>query len=284
MTGALKIEKKCIPILMYHSISEQTNRAFKAFTVSPTVFARQMAFLAQNHYTPLTVTQWRNLRMHFSPDLPTRPIVLTFDDGFADFFESAFPILQRYHFPATLYVTTAYMNGTSRWLRRERETNRLMLNYSQLRELQAAGIECGAHSHTHRPLDMLNPMQLELEIWQSKTILERHLERPVFSFAYPYGYFTASVRAFVKQSGFTSACAVRHMLSSFEDDIFSLGRVMVQEQDELAFARLLTWHSLSTVERVQQTYRRMRTPIWQRVRWGVKSLARFSGRDGNPYV
>src|SRR5690242_1592215 len=99
---SLRDYKNNIPILMYHSISISGNAKFKQFTVSPAVFAQQMAYLHDAGYTPLTVSQFVQARTR-PIDLPARPVVLTFDDGFADFFTAALPVLQHYHFVATLY-------------------------------------------------------------------------------------------------------------------------------------------------------------------------------------
>src|SRR5438874_1635195 len=95
-------EKKKIPILMYHSISCSYNPRFKEFTVPPEVFAEQMAYLHEHNYTTLTVTQLAQARNAGS--LPEKPVVITFDDGFADFLTVAWPVLQRYKFAATMYI------------------------------------------------------------------------------------------------------------------------------------------------------------------------------------
>src|SRR6266496_1600460 len=125
-------QMKKIPILMYHSISGNASSKFREFTLSPALFAEQMAFLHQHAYTPITVTQYVRAQFQAKSALPELPIVLTFDDGFADFFTAALPILTQYNFAATLYVSTAFVGGTSRWLRREEETARLMLTWKQL--------------------------------------------------------------------------------------------------------------------------------------------------------
>src|SRR5947209_13414541 len=97
-------EKKNIPILMYHSIAWSSNPNFKQFTVSPFTFAEQMAYLYAQHYTPITVTRLVHAQSSNTSILPEKPVVLTFDDGFADFFIGAFPVLKRYNFVATLYM------------------------------------------------------------------------------------------------------------------------------------------------------------------------------------
>jgi peptidoglycan/xylan/chitin deacetylase (PgdA/CDA1 family) len=262
----VKIEKKSIPILMYHSISNSSNGRFKPFTVTPEAFAMQMEYLHQQGYTTMTVTQAIEARAKGAGHWPLHPVVLTFDDGFADFWHAALPILQQYAFNATLYLTTGYIGNTSCWLRREREMTRPMLTWAQIAAIQSWGIECASHTHSHPQLDMLPLARAREEIVQSKDLLQDQLGQAISSFAYPYGYSTVRVRHLVQEAGYTSACAVRHALSSEDDDAFSLVRLMVRPDTSLAeFAALLTgtasWDAV-----LHTVYTRTRTPLWRLVR------------------
>jgi peptidoglycan/xylan/chitin deacetylase (PgdA/CDA1 family) len=231
------------------------------------MFIEQMAYLYNHHYTPITVTQFIDARSKISQFVPERPVVLTFDDGFGDFFAEAFPVLKRYGFVATLYVATAFVNGTSHWLQHLGEGTRRMLTWQQLAEIRSSGIECGAHSHSHPQLDTLPCKAVRDEIVQSKRILEDHLGQDISSFAYPFGYYTARVQWLVQEAGYTSACAVRHALSSETDDPFSLARFMVRpDSNTEEFAALLTGRSSSLGTATYQAYARVRTPLWQFVR------------------
>ena len=163
-----------------------------------------------------------------------RPVLLTFDDAYADFYEDAFPTLQRHGFPATLYVPTAYVGGTCSWLHEEGEATRPMVNWSQLAEMSAAGIECGGHSHTHVQLDAIPVAAAHAEIRRSKAILEEHLGQAVLSFAYPHGWTTGSIKRMVRAAGYTSACAVKNLLSSSTDDPFELARLVVTGSTSVA--------------------------------------------------
>lgn len=268
-------EQKRIPILMYHSISYTDNPVFRPFVVAPSVFADQMAYLREHHYTPITVTQFVRTRAANIPALPERPVVLTFDDGFADFFTEALPVLKRYGFPATLYVTTAYVGDTSRWLKQEQETTRPMLTWQQLREVCDSGIECGGHTHSHPQLDILPLAVAQDEIRHCKHMLEDRLEREVTSFAYPFGYSTAKVRQIVHNAGYSSACAVKHALNAFSTDVFALERLMVSaDMNILAFAALL--HGEKALS-LKMFYLRTRTPAWQLVRRCSAFTMQFRG-------
>ncbi|HEY4389178.1 MAG TPA: polysaccharide deacetylase family protein [Ktedonobacteraceae bacterium] len=236
-----------------------------------------MAYLSRHTYTPITVTQLANAYLQQDLMLPERPIVLTFDDGFADFFTDALPILQAYHFTATLYITTAFIDGTSRWLQHERETSRPMLSWQHVSEIAASGIECGAHTHTHPQLDTLTASRAKSEIEQSKKLLEDHLGQEVASFAYPYGYFTAHVRQQVREAGFRSACAVRHAMSTQNDNPFSLARLMVSGDMNLeGFAALIAGYTTSAASALYMLYARARTPLWQLIRRNVATIKRYS--------
>ena len=260
---------------MYHSISSAAGARFRQFTVSPASFAEQMAFLHRQRYTPLTVTQYIQARSQGASALVERPVILTFDDGFADFFTDALPVLRQYNLTATLYITTAFVGGVSSWMRREKETARRMLNWQQVREIAAHGIECAAHTHTHPQLDTLSLRAARNEMARSKSLLEDHLGQAVRSFAYPYGYYTVRLRHAAREIGFTSACAVRHAKSSIAEDAFRLARLMVGADTDLTtFAALLadTQYALLAA---RSLYLRARTPAWQLVRRGSASMIRY---------
>src|SRR5579859_4230179 len=97
-----------IPILMYHSIASDAAPRFRKFAVTPDSFASQLDYLAAHHYTPITISQLV-AAMDGEIALPERPVALTFDDGFADFYTTALPALKRHGFTATLYLATGYI-------------------------------------------------------------------------------------------------------------------------------------------------------------------------------
>ena len=222
-----------IPILLYHSISNTASPSYRSWAVRPERFAEQLEYLHKNSYVALTVSQL--VRLIRQPNsFPRRPVVITFDDGLADFYTGALPTLQRYELPATLYITTDYVGQTSRWLDNAGEGERPMLSWHQIQELELSGVECGAHTRRHPELDTLSLDRARDEIAGSKRALENQLGRPITSFAYPHGYHTAAVKNIVRQVGFTSACAVKHALSSPQDDLFALSRVVVDADTDMA--------------------------------------------------
>jgi peptidoglycan/xylan/chitin deacetylase (PgdA/CDA1 family) len=252
-----------IPILLYHSVAENVIPRFSKWAVSPQLFAAHMAYLHERHYTPMTVTQLAQAMGDTTIRLPEQPIVLTFDDGLADFYTNALPFLKRYDFTATLYIPTGFVGGLSRWLRPEGEGMRPMLTWRQIADINASGIECGGHSHSHPQLDILSPAAAREEIVRCKLELEQRLGRLVETFAYPHGYYSLIVRRLVQQAGYTSACAVKHALSSLTDDRFALARIIIARNTDVAgLDRFLTGHGLP----VAPLQERLQTKGWRLIR------------------
>ena len=278
--GMKQVRKLRVPILLYHSVSDHTASRFKKFTVSPGLFDEHMSYLRDQNYSLLTVSQYRDAIQDGTSELPSRPVLLTFDDGFTDFYANALPVLRRHGFAATLYVPTAFIGQTSRWLMREGESERSMLSWVQLIEACKNGIECGAHSHTHRQLDTLGVSDAREEVLRSKGILEERLGYSVSSFAYPYGYCTRGLLNIVRSAGFTSACAVGFSMSSTGGNCFALPRLLVTGDtsvDSLS-SLLATGGSLTG-----RTFLRSRTWIWQVVRRSVAHLKRELGGMENSH-
>lgn len=257
-----------VPILLYHSIATEVAAPFRPWAVSPTHFAAQLAYLREHRYTPLSISQLILLR---GARLPERPVAVTFADGFADFYTDALPLLERYGCPVTLYLTTAYIGGTSRWLSAEGEGERPMLSWAQVRSLPERGVECGAHTCTHPQLDTLSAARAWGEVVGSKGALEQQLGRSVNSFAYPHGYHSGLVKRLVQEAGFNSACAVKHAMSTPTDDLFALARIIVSADTELnTFARLLAGHELPIAPQRED----WRTKGWRLARRSARLLKR----------
>ncbi|MCD2196100.1 polysaccharide deacetylase family protein [Actinomycetospora endophytica] len=215
-----------VPILMYHSLSRSSTSAFGRFALDPALFDDHLAFLADRGYRTATLSDLVEWRLGATP-IPDRTVVITFDDGFADFHTHALPALERHGMTATLYVVTGYVGSTSEWLRSDGEGDRPILSWEQLEEIAAQGVECASHTHTHPQLDVMPHAQMRAELTRSRQVLEDRLQRAVRSFAYPYGYHSSGVRTAAEAAGYRSACAVADLVSGDDDDRYAIPRLTV---------------------------------------------------------
>lgn len=250
-----------IPILLYHSISKAPADWIAPYAVRPAMFARQLELVEASGRTAMTVSGLC-AALAGERHLPAHPVVISFDDGFADFAYAA-EMLAGFALPSTLYVTTGALTG-----RGPRASNltlppAAMLDWSQLPELAELGVEIGAHTHTHPQLDIMTDRAAAAEVRCSKELLEDALGFEVPSFAYPHGFQSVRTRRVVASVGHRSASAVMNALSSRTDDRMALARLTVTERTTLA--QLRTW--LNGRGAPVAPYReRLRTTLWRQLR------------------
>jgi peptidoglycan/xylan/chitin deacetylase (PgdA/CDA1 family) len=213
---------------MYHSIGGSGRLA-----VRPEAFAEQLAYLKDAGYTPITFGELVRRR-----PVTGRPVVITFDDGYADFHERALPLLDRFGFRATVFVTTGWIRDAGPYAA-GRPLGR-MLSWKQAEEITACGVEVGGHGHSHAQLDQLGHAVLRTELLRSKRLLEDRLGRAVTTMAYPYGYSSARVRREVRAAEYDAACAVANALPTGDEDPMAVPRLTVRAGTSLtAFERAL---------------------------------------------
>ena len=172
-----------LAILTYHSL----DCSGSVVSVTPGDFSKQMAFLSERSLKGMSLAKAITFREQRGA-WPDGGVVLTFDDGFANFYESAMPVLARYGFTATVFIISGYMGGQNDWGPRPKGLGVLpILSWSQAAELARSGIEIGSHTQTHRDLRYCSAAETEQEMTVSRAEIEQHLGLQPQSFAYPYG-------------------------------------------------------------------------------------------------
>ncbi|MEK7785041.1 MAG: polysaccharide deacetylase family protein, partial [Chloroflexota bacterium] len=166
------IPARAVPILMYHQVAPQSLPAFRKYTVTPKAFAAQMRWLALAGYVPIMLDDLLAARSGGSGCLPSRPVIITFDDGFQDCVDYAVPILQARGFRAIFYLVAGLMGRVSEWLITERGIELALIDWATARRLEAAGFQCGAHSLSHPHLANLDVAACRIELYESRRLLE----------------------------------------------------------------------------------------------------------------
>jgi peptidoglycan/xylan/chitin deacetylase (PgdA/CDA1 family) len=184
-----------VPILTYHRVHKFLTEYTKSIpdeTVEPDVFAAEMDALARGGYH--TISQAQLFHALFDGGkLPSKPVMVTVDDGYVDDVAEILPVLLRHHMVATFYIITGRYHEQG------------FVDETQVRRLDAAGMDVGAHTRTHVPLNAIPAAEMRNEIVGSKRDLQRVLGHFVYFFAYPYGAYDAAVVAEVRRAGFVLA-------------------------------------------------------------------------------
>lgn len=167
---------KNIPVLMYHHVQpwdQAESKGQKNITVRDDVFATQMSYLASKGYHTITPD---DLLSGLTGTFPSRPILLTFDDGYADFYTYAYPKLVEHGFRGTVFTVTGLVSGAD------------YLTWGQVSEMAGSGLITFAdHTWSHKSLGNASKETAVYEVGTAKQQLEEHGLGPVTSFAYPYG-------------------------------------------------------------------------------------------------
>ncbi len=182
-----------VPILLYHYVGNNPNPKDlqrNALSISPDKFDAQMNWLSQNGYTPITLdTLWAIFNRQ--AQAPAKPIVITIDDGYIDFYTTAAPILRKYGFHSVAFIPTGLIGGG------------YYMNWGQIQELQRTGlVSFEAHTVTHAYLPKLSWNQMLAELQNSKNTLSAQIGYPVNFIAYPYGAVNQIVVSAAQKAGF----------------------------------------------------------------------------------
>ncbi|MGG1550825.1 polysaccharide deacetylase family protein [Paenibacillus ferrarius] len=214
-----------IPVLNYHSIGVAHGNPY---VLHPDAFARQMNYLAAQHYTPLTLDAFVRVLAGQMPS-PNKPVLLTFDDGYANNAETAMPILREHHFPATLFLSTGLVDLPG------------YLSWQQVRELAEANWDVMPHTVTHPHLPKLDQAHQRAEIMDARRKIEAVLGKPAPVFAYPYGEYNRTTLRILRKNGFRYAFSTDDGWATNRQNPYKLKRIVVRSEDALeTWARKLT--------------------------------------------
>lgn len=231
--------KYCVPILMYHSISENLFgklHPYHHINTPVSIFAMQMKWLRREGYRTIGLPELLG-EFEVNRDL-NKTVVLTFDDGYQDFYTAAFPLLKQCGFAATVFLATDRIRDSA--LRVEGAD---YLTWNEVRELHSEGIAFGSHSVTHADLRSLVPEQIDYELGFSKETIEQRLGAPVESFSYPFalpeedGDFIRYLADTLENAGYTNGVSSTIGRAKPKDTRFFLPRLSVNSWDDVELLR-----------------------------------------------
>ncbi len=204
------------PILAYHRVG-----AFHGDhvpTVSPEAFKQQMALVARWRYRVVALSELL-AQLDSGESIRRREVVITFDDGYQETAQIAWPILKSLGFPATVFVTPGEvgLSGFATW--------------DEIAAMDRDGVTIGSHTMHHSFLPLVPDARLPEELGESKRVIETHLGHPIEWLSYPIGGYTPQAQAAARQLGYRGACTTNRADRRRQVDRFALRRIKMTERD-----------------------------------------------------
>lgn len=223
-----------LKVLMYHRVvADREIAESHPFCVHKDEFLKQLEVIDHLGYTPVTFNDYK-LFAGGEIQLPKKPVIITFDDGYLDTYTTAYPLLLEYGMRAVIFVMGDRSLETNIWDQSDNEipVTRLMKNH-QIRELHSKGFEIGAHTMRHVDLQQLSGEEIYKELKGTKMILESLLDSPVQSLSYPFGSVNAQVKRLAKDAGYDFACSVYSGPARFAVDPYEIRRLAIYNSTTL---------------------------------------------------
>ena len=223
-------------VLMYHMVREHIDGAkFNKLRVEPKEFEKQVAWMKAEGFHFVTMQELqKNWGKH-----PEKTVAITFDDGYLDNLENAYPILEKYQAKATIYVVVDRHDRDWSTYKKAHHNNGELAREAKLNDKQvqflanSSLVEIGSHTMTHANLNKLDDVECLAELTQSKQQLENLTAKSVTSFAYPFGIYSQRDVALVKQAGYSNAVTTEEGIDGLDPDFMQLQRIKISGKDSM---------------------------------------------------
>ena len=246
--------------LLYHQINDiPSSLDSLRLSVSPTQFEIEMADLKKRGFICLPLSDIVKARKN-AQSLPKRSFAITFDDGYQDNYDIAFPILKKYGFTATIFLVTSLMGKTTQWEGLNTEQAFPLMKWEFAKKMCDEGFEFGSHTHTHANLVKIDKAKISGELELSKRIISDELGKAVEMFAFPYESTRADLGREIEKQGYLAACGSL----SLPEDRYNLWRTQCYGTDTMPLFRLKTsgiWRKLNLLRFHTQTSKVARSII-----------------------
>lgn len=220
-----------LSVLAYHAIADLSDDPVLArYSVPPALFAEQIDFLSERGWSFVDLD---TVLEAFAGErnLPSRAVLLTFDDAYTDLLDVVSPILVERGIPAVAFAVAGQVGGTNVWDSKNGATSLALLDADGLREIAARGIEVGAHTATHRALTEVPAAELGGELEGAARLLAGEgLQRPR-AFSYPFGHWNPDLASAVREAGYEVAFSVDRGIVQNGVNRYALPRIAVHAED-----------------------------------------------------
>lgn len=257
-----------IPILMYHSISNDDEKDIHPYfqlCTSPEVFATHMQYIRENNYSVISLTEAVKLlsttqQLNNSTTQPLKCVVITFDDGYRDFYTHAFPILKQYAFPCTVFLPTGLIGDQRPGLKGKEH-----MNWDEVRALSKEGIRFGSHTVMHPQLTLLKKDDISYELKHSKETIEDNLGQAVESFSYPFAFpevnkkFKALFVRIIEGCGYKNGVSTRIGIATYDEDKYFLKRIPINTHDDNLLFRAKLEGSYDWLNKLQYIFKKLKS-------------------------
>ena len=222
-----------INILMYHQVGDfAPMKGHRSTYCHYKRFAAQMRWLARGGYRVLGMDEVAAC-VRGERSVPPRAVALTFDDGYENFYQYAYPELARHGFSAIVYLISDLIGKPASWFAADGRPTPPLMNAERIRELHRAGIDFGSHGATHVKLADQDQARLVDEVTRSKARLEELLGEPIRHLCYPYGSYDIRTLEATASAGYETATTCVRALTRPGDDLLALPRKAISYGDNL---------------------------------------------------
>lgn len=214
-------------VLMYHNIGiPPKGSRLRSLYVTPRMFRFQMWYLKAAGFKIVPLNEILGLidgSVHGK-----KLVAITFDDGFADFYENAFPVLRQYKIPSTVFIVSDMAGRENLWDNEETGAKKKLLDWGKIIEMKDKNVAFGSHTKTHPFLSRMSEKEMEEQVTGSKKAIEEKLGLPVEHFCYPYGDYNGAVIGAVANAGYSAAFTTKRGFVHKGDNAFEIRRSFIR--------------------------------------------------------
>lgn len=217
-----------VPILMYHRIASVPG---DRNALPPEKFREQLEYLHTHGYHTISMQALYLHYQHGEP-LPSKPVLLSFDDGYTDNFTTALPLLRKFHMKGIVFPISNWIGRENKW-ENFHKTPTTTMNPDELETWRESGLEIGSHTVNHPFLSQLSETAARNELMGSRHALEENFSMNFEYLCYPYGDFNQATMRIAKESGYKAALAIFDRVPLWNLHLFALPRIPIPSSQPL---------------------------------------------------